>query len=35
MVAFSFAIHVLGIDAECFFHIIKVKRTSAKFDQTM
>ena len=31
----SFAIRPLGIDAENFFHRIKVKTTSAKTDQTM
>ena len=32
---FFFAIRALGIDAEYFFHRIKVKKTSAKIDQTM
>ena len=32
MVAFSFAIRMLGIDAECFFDTIKVKKTSANID---
>ena len=31
----SFAIRVLRIDAEYFFHTIKVKKTSAKTDETM
>ena len=33
--AFSFAIRALGIDAENFFHRVKVRKTSAKTVQEM